>query len=70
MIELPKLVTGKRIDNEEIITGSLLYDLDHDDYKIIEYIFDIEHPKLNTQIGVGIREVHQDSIKVKTTEND
>ena len=70
MNKLPKIVTGKRKDNNQYVNGSLFYDLDHDDYKIIEYIFDIESPKLKTQVGIGISEVYQDSIKVITTEND
>jgi hypothetical protein len=58
-----KKVTGKRKDNDEFVTGSLMYDFDQDCWRIITHFFDIEEPKLDNQFGVCAQEVYLDTVE-------
>lgn len=53
-----------RVDNHKEIEGSLMYDSEQDCWRIIEYLFDIESPKLDNQFGICAHEVVESSIKV------
>ena len=63
IMDFIKQVTGKRKDNDEFITGSLMYDFDQDCWRIITYFFDIEEPKLDNQFGVCAHEVYLDTVE-------
>lgn len=60
---LTKLHTGKRVDNDKEIKGSLLYDADQDVWRIVISFFDLPSPKTENEFGVFAPEVNPSTIK-------
>jgi hypothetical protein len=63
-MNFPKKVIGKRKDNNETVSGSLMYDFDQDCWRIIIQFWDVEAPKLENEIGITAYEVDIETVKV------
>ena len=61
--QIPKLHTAETIIGGHVISGSLLYDIDNDQFCIVTNFFDIDEPKTQHQFGVNGVPVKEETIK-------
>lgn len=57
-------VQARKINSNEWIEGSLLYDSDHACWRIVTDFFDVEKPKLDDQFGVTAYEIDPKTVIV------
>lgn len=62
-MKIPKLHTAETIVGGQTISGSLLYDIDNDQFCIVTNFFDIDEPKTQNQFGVNGVPVKEKTIK-------
>ena len=55
---------AQRLDNQEWVEGSYLYDSDFDMHRIVEGFFDIDEPHTDEQFGVQAPEINYSTLEM------
>jgi hypothetical protein len=60
---------AQRLDNQEWVEGSYLYDSDFDTHRIVISFFEVDEPHTDEQIGVQAPEIDYNTLEMRLNGN-